>query len=383
MLKMRYNIFVEILLIVSFYTTYACDNSSNSKSGKQFENQQNSSLEEGIDTIITSDYLVYFQKNKEYFDCMKKVLPNGTESLIARFTVMPLDVVWDTEKQEVYFITQNGIFKKNYVNSTSLECISDSLPKKESESLGEAWIDEKTGNIRISYGIIAYENDPIFDKRFERLSGDTNEYIPDWGLDMIACISEVNSNGKWKLIKEKASKGAACDTPELEVLRNDIRRKKNTTSNQFEMLRSSYYGKVILDEMKDNRELDSLQIKKIFKNKIPFKSIDEGDPYEVHRVILSKEKTLLVPVYWSGSPYFSSPVFVYDDEKKLKNELKELKQYDNKDVHPYIGISIIDNYLLITNPYEEKEPLIYSLETFKLVGNYHKATEIFILDDNK
>lgn len=380
---MRYNIIVGILLIVSFYTAYACDNSSDNKSGQHFESQQDLSSEGGIDTIITSDYLVYFQKNKECFDCMKKALPNGTESLIARFTVMPLDVVWDTEKQEVYFVTQNGIFKKNYVNSTSLECISESLPKKENESLGEAWIDEKTGNIRISYGIYTYENDPKFEQQFERLSGDTNEYLPDWGLDMIACISEVNSDGKWKLIKEKASKGAACDTPELEVLRNDIRRKKNTTSNQFEMLRCSYYGKVILDEMKDNRELDSLQIKKIFKNKIPFKSIDEEDPYEVHRVLLSKEKTLLVPVYWSGSPYFSSPIFVFDNVKKSKKELKELKQYDNKDSHPYIGISVTNNYLLITNPYEEKEPLVYSLETFKLVGNYPKATDIFILDDNK
>lgn len=381
MKKNRTSIIIFVFLSIF---VFSCQNSEKNREDELAKNDQKVENElAGDKTLCVKDYLVYFQKDGEHYDCMKKVLPAGAESLIARFTVKPLDVVWDMEKQMVYFVTQGGVFKKNYSNSSSLERVSDPLPQKENESFGEAWIDQKSGNFQISYSITSYESNPKFEKRFKELSSDSSVFIPDWGLDMIACISELKPTGKWVLVKERASRGEACDTPGLDVLRKDIKRKENTTSNQFEMLRSSYYGKVILDEMKDNRELDSIQIKKIFKNKIPFKSIDEDDPYEVHQIVLLKDKSLLIPVYWEGSPYFSSPVFVYDRRFNSKKELKELRQYENKTSHPYIGISMTHSYLIIRSLYDEEKPFIYSLETLVVLGDYPKAEEIFILVGKK
>lgn len=381
-MRRKFKVFTGVPLFV-LLTVYSCGNSTNNRLSRHSKQDVSISKSQEEDSIFTNDYLIYFQKNGKNYDCMKKVLPNGVESLIARFTVKPLDVVWDVEQKIVYFVTQGGVFKKNYLNSSSLECISDPLSQKENESFGEAWIDQKSGNIQISYSIVSYESNPKFEKRFKKLSSDSSVFLPDWGIDMIACISELGSNGKWKLVKEKASRGQACDTPGLDVLRNDINRKKNTTSNQFELFKSTYYGRVVLGANINEKELDSVQIKEIFNNKVPYKTSDEVNEYVVRKIPISGEQFILVPIYWIGTPYFSTPVFGYHQQTKEKKELKELRQFENSDSDAYIGISVVEDYVMFTTPYEENRPFIYSCKTLDILGDYPKAEEIFILVDKK
>lgn len=380
--KRKFNVFTGAILFV-LMAVYSCESSTDNQSSNHSKRNATGSNNQEEDSILTNDYLIYFQKNGKKYDCMKKVLPNGEESLIAQFTVKPLDVVWDLEQDLVYFITQGGVFKKNYLNSSKLECISDFLPQKKNESFGEAWMDQKSGNIHISYSITSYESNPKFEKRFKKLSSDSSVFLPDWGLDIIACISKLTPSGKWKLVKERASRGEACDTPGLEVLRKDINRKENTTSNQFELLKSTYFGRLVLDEKNKEKELDSVQIKKIFRNKIPYRTLEEVNEYEVRQIPITMDQYLLVPIYWINSPYFSTPVFMYDEKTKEKKELKEVNQFEKSDSDAFIGISVTEDYLLITTPFEENNPFLYSCKTLNILGNYPKAEEIFILVDKK
>lgn len=341
------------------------------------------------DTIIvtseTSDslqpLLIYYQTRDSFIDCYKKVLPNGATDLIARFTKKPLDAVWDNETGIVYFITEKGVFKKSFRDRYSpFITFASSLPKYAAGYFGSAWFDSKSGNLCVSYGLTENEFSKAQRYKFDKLAKDSTTYLPDWGMNMFAVISELDENGKWSNRHEEITMGEACDTPGLEVLCDNISMKKNTVSMISESELATFYGKILWGLKEGENELDSVKLKK-YRNTFELTEEDR-----IFVLPINKQKSLYTIVSYIGSkPGYRLPIYLCDKQKGKPQQLIKVKTIpaDSSNLNLYyeeMGISLKNDFILIANIHEEKTPYLFDRKSLKQIGSFSKSTNAFILE---
>lgn len=371
----------RVSLIVSFFTINACDNSSENKLEREFGNQQDFSSGEEIETIIANDFLIYFQKNGDNYDCMKKVLPDGGESLIAQFTIMPSDLVYDQERENVYFVLEKGVFKKDCKNQLSpLEKLSDVLPEPIDYYFGEAWLDEKSGKFCISYGISENQFSKAQQKKFKQLTSNQTDSFDNWGVNMFACIAELQTSGKWKIIHEELTTGEACDTPGLDVLIDNIKTRNRSVSSNLEISKSTYYGKILHNEDRGYEILDSINFKNYFKN------TELSNDDEIQVIPIDDKRSLFAVVSFFGTtPAYRLPIYLFDKEKKQVTELVKMKKAQSDHDYsvtgyPVVGITITSDYLFVNSVYEEDESILIDIHTMKRFNHLPTSSRAFLID---
>jgi hypothetical protein len=311
--------------------------------------------------------VVYYEKSGKYYDYFIKELPSDNSILLARFETIPADVIWDTVENKVYFVTQEGVLMKNYLNKVEeFQKLSDPLPKGVIGRFNTAWIDKETGDVCLSYGLNVDQTNLA---QYQKLAKQA-EYLPDWGLEIIVGILKVNKSGNWETVVEKASKCCAGMTPGVTVMNSFMKKDSRYVSTSAIISNSiCFYGIPGYSELLLDDDLE-----KYFKGvEVPL-----ADAFFFAR--LSDSISLIVSAAWGDTPHNISPCYFWDNSKSVLKEII-LDTKSGSYSHYQLGIQITKDYLLISSEYQHESPKIFDIQTFQLVFDNPEATHAFVLEN--
>jgi len=365
-----------ILFFLSFILFFACSPSvSNNNTEGKTDNKTDAKVDSEIDSVpdnkidkvAPKTLIVYYEKSGKYYEYFIQELPGDSAVLLANFETLPADVIWDTTNNLVYFVTQEGVLMKNYQNKDAkFQKLSYPLPKGVIGMFSTAWIDKETREICLSYGINVDQTNIAKYKKLAK----QEDYLIDYGLEVIVGILRLNKSGNWDTIVEKASKCCAGLTPGLLVLYDYINVHDKYVSTSAIISNSMcFYG------VQDNvDQLDDTDLEQYFKGaKVPF-----ADAFFLAE--LSESVSLLVPASWGDSRHFIPPCYFWDSSKNKFTEIIHDTIPTNV-YHDQLGIQITKDYLLVASEYDHESPKIFDIRTLKLIYNNPAAVNAFILQN--
>ncbi|MFH0867395.1 MAG: hypothetical protein V1904_14475 [Bacteroidota bacterium] len=326
----------------------------------------NSDKNKGVDTIRTHNIndtcLIYFEEEKSKFTCCIRDLKSGDTVHLAQFKTLPMDVLWDTVNNYTYFFLPEGIYKNRYDSIGIPEKISGSL--SDHLTFEEAWMDSASGNIFFSYLLMSDFFNREQSELYTKLSAAPDAFIPGYGVACIVYVSELDTNGKFNIIAQKAYKtGAGMLYPFGEI--NYLKKRKQ---GQFSMNSALFVSTCMVQSSSGYASfIDSSLYAQYGIDKYPM-SFAEG-------FIIIRTKTpydIIVKTAFGDSEHYVPPVLAYNKNKKETTELTNIDQSQ-------LGILMYGDYVLFAYEYRNSEIIVYNWKTQQLIYSAKNGIGGFIV----
>lgn len=320
------------------------------------------------DSSKVKSLLFYYEKTLNKYNFFKRELPSDSNFLIAQFDKLPYNVIWDTINHYAYFITKKGVLKRNYLeNKSIIETISDSIPCAGKSGFKDAWFEN--GFICVSYYIDVKVGDRLLKAKYNQLRYSA-DYLPDWGADQIVGIIVLNKQGKWDVVKEKATKMGADLTPGFMVLDNFIKKDKNYFSTT-DILSASVLGNRFLT-IKFLNEVELFKKTKYY-NFFSTKMVDNESEYCFNKI--NKKFDLISSVIRGDTYHYVNPIYIYDYDKLSLKKIIQVNKYQKQ-----MSIQICGNFILIGEEYTNNSVLIFDANSFNIIGRYPNSKNAIIIN---
>lgn len=266
---------------------------------------------------------------------------------------LPKNIIFCFDKKSVLYEQKDGIYENKWPEGRKEKLFTDTIPKTDND--GFWWIDKTTNRIRTTYLMEVNDSNR---QEFQMLN--SSNLLPDWGVEYICYVNELQEDGTWKNVAKKATKWEAGETPGYNVISDLYENAEGVNYSaacEWNMEKYDYFKKLtdkakakLRSEFHDSFDDNSSQIQyfpsKDLRNGIAIHT-ETGDTWHYMLPILfCKENCLSV---------------------RLVDDI-ELTSVTNQ-----IGISFYNNFLLITEEYVCNCPYVYDRNTMKLIFHSRDA----------